>query len=179
MRTWIALAPVLLLAACGKKPDGPATEPPKPAARTYKIGEDAAAGPMVHRITKAERLDAIPADRTIEEFKEIAAEKPAPDGCVWVFVKGQVTNRGADERSIKSISVAVVDGKGRSFDIATDVATFVPSDRLPTSIPVKPAASAEWEAYFPVAKDAKELRFVGTDCTFLGESKVSVDLGLQ
>lgn len=164
-----------VLVGCSK----PAEDGKPAAAKAVKKGEDAVAGEIIHKILTAEKMDVIPAARTIEMFKEVAEDQAAPDGCFWVYLKGQVTNKTAEEQSIKAISVLVVDNAGAKYEIATDTAHFVSSDRLPTSIKIAPSGSAEWEAYFPVKKGAKGLNFIGTDLSFLGEKTAKVDLGLE
>ncbi len=168
---WIV---VVLMMGCSK----PGDEAKGKTSKCYAKGEDAPAGDVVHKIAVAESMEVIPASKAIERFKESAEDMQAPDGCRWIHLKGAVTNKGKAEKSIKSISVYVVDGAGKKYAISTDTPWFVESDLLPTSISIAPAATAQWEAYFPVPKGATKLSFLGTDLQFVPDVTVTVDLGM-
>ena len=169
------LIPIVLLAACGK--DQPEAGKKNAPNKAYARGEDAPAGDVIHKIALAEVMDIIPAANAIERFKDSAEDQPAPDGGRWVHLKGLVKNNGKSEKSIKAISIYVYDGADKKYEMSTDVAWFVSSEKLPTSINVAPAGSAEWEAYFPVAKGASKFQFEGNDLQFVPDASVRVDLG--
>lgn len=172
----IAMIVMVLAAGCSKAAEEPKAKPAS--AKVYAKGDDAPAGDVVHKIAMAESMDVIPASKAIEQFKESAEDMKAPDGCRWVHLKGAVTNKSKEEKSIKAISVYVVDAAGKKYEISTDTSWFVEGDRLPTSIKVAPSGSSEWEAYFVVPKSATKLAFLGTDLQFVPDVTVTVDLGM-
>lgn len=149
------------------------------AATVYDVGEDAAAGDIVHRIDSVEVLDVIPSSRTLEAFANIAEDEPAGEGNEYVYLTGTVTNNGAESATIKSISVNIFDDNENEYRVATNLARFVDLDRLPVAVEVPADGSAEWEGYFLIPSDATGLRFVGTDLQFLPDYEVTIDLGIN
>lgn len=167
-------------AGCGSSTtDSPSTTTTKAEeAKVYAVGEEAPAGPFVHTVTDVEALTEIPADYTIEEFANIAEAQAAPDGFQYIHVTGTTTNNGNETDSVKSISLYVIDSANRQYDLQTDVAIYVESDMMPTSIDVQPTQTVEWEAYYLVPTTAEGLRFVATDLNFVPEEEALIDLGL-
>lgn len=147
-------------------------------AKVYTVGQEAPAGSFAHTVTAAEALAEIPADYTIEEFANIAEAQPAPDGFQYIHVTGNTKNNGKETDSVKSISLYVVDNAGNQYDLQTDVAIYVESDMMPTSIDVQPTQTVEWEAYYLVPTTAKGLQFVATDLNFVPEDEAVIDLAL-
>lgn len=147
-------------------------------AKVYAVGDEAPAGVFVHTVTEVEALTEIPAEYTIEDFANIAEAQPAPEGFQYVHVTGTTTNNGKETDSVKSISLYVIDSENRQYDLQTDVAIYVESDMMPTSIDVQPTQTVEWEAYYLVPEAAEGLRFVATDLNFVPEEQALIDLAL-
>lgn len=172
---------MLVLAGCGSTATNSTTSNTKAEtqkAKVYTVGQEAPAGVFAHTVKSVEALAEIPADYTIEEFANIAEAQPAPDGFQYIHVTGNTKNNGKETDSVKSISLYVVDNAGNQYDLQTDVAIYVESDMMPTSIDVQPTQTVEWEAYYLVPTTAKGLQFVATDLNFVPEDEAVIDLGL-
>ncbi len=148
------------------------------AVSTVKVNEAAKAGDISHTVTLAEKMDTIPASKTVEDFKSIAKDKKAADGFTWVHLTGKVTNNSSESENVSSNSLTVVDDSGKEYDLATDVTIYVPDDKFPTYIDIQPTQTVEWEAYYLVPTTAKGLKLKVNDLQILSDNEALVDLGL-
>jgi hypothetical protein len=169
---------MFVVAGCGSTTTNPSSNTEAEKVEVYTLGQEAPAGVFSHTVTAVEVLTEIPADYTIAEFSNIAEAQPAPDGFQYVHVTGNTTNNGNETDSVKSISLFVVDNEGDQYDLETNVAKYVPSDMMPTSIDVEPSQTVKWEAYYLVPTTATGLQFVATDLNFVPEDEALIDLGL-
>ncbi len=172
---------MLILAGCGSTVTTNTSSDTKAETqktKVYTVGQSAPAGVFTHTVTTVEALAEIPADYTIEEFASIAEAQAAPDGFQYIHVNGTTTNNGKETDSVKSISLYIVDNAGNQYDLQTDVAIYVESDMMPTSIDVQPTQTVEWEAYYLVPTTATGLQFVATDLNFVPEDEAVIDLAL-
>lgn len=147
-------------------------------ATVYAVGEDAAAGEIVHNVTSVEQMDVIPASATLEEWDLIAEDSPASEGFTWLHIVGSVTNNSKESQTVSSSGIYVMDSEGNQFDVSTDTTIYVDSDKSPVYISMQPTQTIEWEGYFEVPQDATGLVLVGNDLSFLPEDEVQIDLGL-
>ena len=193
MRTSYALVTLLastvLLAGCiGGSSSQPVRVPPSSDDRTaedntvtatvYQVGEEAAAGDIVHTVTLVEQMDVIPASATLPEWEIIAEDTPASEGFTWLYIVGEVTNNSKESQTVTSGSVYVTDAEDNQFDVSTDTTIYVDSDKSPIYLSLQPTQTVEWEGYFLVPADAAGLALVGNDLSFLPEDEVRIDLGL-
>lgn len=192
MRTAYSLAGLLastvLVAGCLGSSAQPVRVPPTSDTRTtaettavatvYEVGEEAAAGDILHTVTLVEQMDVIPASATLPEWEIIAEDTPASEGFTWLHIVGEVTNNSKESQTVTSGSVYVTDADDNQFDVSTDTTLYVDSDKSPIYLSLQPTQTIEWEGYFMVPADATDLVFVGNDLSFLPEDEVRIDLGL-
>lgn len=148
------------------------------AVKTFKVGEEAAVGDIVHKVVTVETMDTIPASSTIPELDLIAEDLPAADGFMWVRIVGEVTNNTKETQSVDSTSVVVTDSDDNEFSVSTDTTIYVDSDKSPVYMSVQPTQTIDWEGYFQVPADAERLALKVTDLNFFSEKFALIDLGL-
>ncbi len=147
--------------------------------QTYTIGEDAAAGAIVHNITSVEVLTEIPESYTLDEWSTIAEAKPADEGFQWLHIIGSVTNNSKESQVLGSTNVVVEDDNMNQFSTSSDVVIYVEDDKSPIYLELQPTQTKEWEGYFLVPTSATGLKLLANDLSFLPESEVYIDLGLD
>lgn len=167
-----------LLVSCNKKAEKKAeetakTEESKPVVKEEepktvlgKINEPVNVGEIEHTILLAEKLDKIPADNTIKQFKSIAKDLPAEKDMIWYHLKGKITNKSKKASSANVTAVVLVDANEKEFKANPKTAKYIDSKKMLTSIAIKPDETIEWEAYYVVPKDAKGLKARVSDLTF-------------
>ena len=97
----------------------------------YQVGEEAAAGDIVHTVTLVEQMDLIPASATLPKWEIIAEDTPASEGFTWLHIVGKVTNNSKESQTVTSSGVYVTDADDNQFDVSTDTSIYVDIDKLP------------------------------------------------
>lgn len=150
------------------------TLPPK----VYTVNETATVGDIVHKVTDAEQMDVISASETLPEWELIAEALSADEGFQWVHITGEVTNKSKKTQTVDSTSMAVLDENDNSYSVSTDTTIYVDTEKSPIYITVQPTQTVEWEGYFEVPANAKELQLRVSDLNFLSDQYALIDLGL-
>jgi hypothetical protein len=163
--------------SCGAKQEAP-TPVNVPEKKIIQVGEPAEAGAITHTVTKAEQLDAIPASATIEQFKNIAADKKATEGFTYIHLTGKTKNNSELPATIDSNALKIIDDTGEQHKFATDVTLYVEDEKFPTFIDVAPTKTVDWEAYFLVPNVAKNLQLQVTDLQIIPEATAEIELGI-
>lgn len=148
------------------------------AVQEYGVGEEAAAGDIVHKVVAVEQMDVIPSSATLPEWEIIAEDTPADEGFTWLHITGEVTNNSKEPQTVTTNGIYVMDADENKFEVSTDTTIYVDSDKSPVYIDLQPTQTVDWEGYFAVPKDDSGLVLVANDLSFLPESEVHIDLGL-
>ena len=165
-------------ASCGTKQEATNEPVNVPEKKIIKVGEPAEVGPITHTVTKAEQLETIPASSTIEQFKNIAADKKAAEGFTYVHLTGKTKNNGELPSTIDSNAFKIIDDVGEQHKFATDVTLYVEDEKFPTFIEVAPTKTVDWEAYFLIPNVAKNLQLQVTDLQIIPEATAEIELGI-
>ncbi len=143
-----------------------------------KVGEKTTIDSLEHQVTTAERLDVIPASSTIKRFKNIAADKKAPEGFTYIHLRGNIKNTGETAQTIDSNSFQIIDRIGETYKITTDVTLYIEDTLFPTYIEVPAGKTTPWEGYFLVPNVGKDLELQLTDLQSPPVKTAFVNLGI-
>ncbi len=148
------------------------------AAKVYNVGEEAAAGDIVHKIQTVEVMNIIPASATLPKWELIAEDLPAAEDWQWVYITGEVTNNSKTTQTLDSTAVVVKDEADNEFSVSTDTTIYVDSNKSPIYLTIQPTQTISWEGYWQVPAAASKLQLKATDLDFFSEKYVLIDLGL-
>ena len=138
-------------------------------------------GEVTHRLMYAEVTPVIPASRVIKQWEDrgLSNDLSAPKNTVWVHIVGKSKNRSSEIRSLKA-NFVLLDSQNREFAANTsDTQYYVEDSRSILSNEIPPGAEVEWDSWFLIFNDAKNLRIKLDDLTFLGNYSEELSLPID
>ena len=145
----------------------PEPEPPKP--KAVSIGQPLSVGDVRWVVTSARPRDQL----SQKDFGQFGETKQGN----FVVVNFEFTNNSNESLTLDSISMTLIDKRGREFETDPDTFGYVPSDLDPFLEQVNPGVTKKGRVIFTVAPDASKFKLKLGDAAFFGDAEGVVRLG--
>ncbi len=158
--------------AKAKQPAEPEPEPepaPPKKPKAVPIGQPLNVGDVRWVVTSARQRDRLEQ----KDFGQFGNTKQGN----FVVVNFEFTNNSNEALTLDSISMTLLDKRGREFETDPDTFGYVPSDLDPFLEQVNPGVSKKGRVIFTVAPDASKFKLRLGDAAFFGDEEGFVKLG--